>query len=117
MSRRRRLALLALPLAACLAVVAWQCHRQPPALPADEAGLAGRLRRLGYVVHVEPADRPLGDNRVALAGLYASRGEPASWDDVASLPRGDPRLWHGRLVAVRRGGASAGDRDYLAVGP
>src|SRR5262245_58856545 len=112
----RSLAALSLA-AAVTAAVFWFHPRSPDLAELDEARLGQALERLGYHVHVEPADRPLGGNRVALAGFYVAREEPPSWEDVARLPRGDASSWRGCAVAVRRGGAPPGDPDYLAAGP
>ena len=125
MSRRSRLARVALALAAlCLlaAAFAWQCHRQAPDLSAwDEPRLARELEGLGYHAHVEPRDRegallPTGHPRAVLAGVYACREEPADWDEVMSRPRGDPRAWRGCVLATRGGYPAPEDRDCLAAG-
>jgi hypothetical protein len=122
---RRLIALAALSLAA-VAVTAGVllCRPRPPADLGswDEARLAAELRAMGYHVHVEPKDRegapgPNGHPRAVLAGVYACRDEPASWDEVASRPRGVASRWPGCAVAVRGKYAVPGRSDYLTAGP
>jgi hypothetical protein len=113
-------ALLALTALSLLAAFCWQCRRGA-APPSDPEGLAAELRRLGYRVHVELADRTYRDGagryRWALGGVYLARQEPASWEEVAGRLRGDPGPWRGRAVAVRGGrGSPPGDPAYRAVG-
>jgi hypothetical protein len=117
--------LAALSLAACTLTVtaATLCRRSPPDLAGwDEARLSRELEALGYHVHVEPKDReggplPTGHPRAVLAGVYACRGAPADWDEVASRQRGDPRAWRGYVLATRGGHPDPQDRGYLAAGP
>jgi hypothetical protein len=107
--RPARLAALSLSVCTLTVTAATLWRRSAPDLAGwDEPRLTRELEALGYHVHVEPKDRegaplPTGHPRAILAGVYASRGEPADWDEVASRPRGDPSAWRGCVVAARGG--------------
>jgi hypothetical protein len=125
-TRARRLALVGCCGLVLVLAALFQWHRRDArADPSswDEARLARELESLGYRTRYEPADREIAGPRgprLAQAGLYLARAEPADWDEVASRPRGDVRPWRGQAVATRRRSPyeSGGDpREFLNVGP
>jgi hypothetical protein len=125
MFRRPRLARVAPTLTALsllAAAFAWQWRSRPDLSNWDESRLTRELESFGYHVHFEPCDRegallPTGYPRAVLAGVYAYRGEPADWDEIASRLRGDPWAWRGCVVATRGGHPAPEDGGYLAAGP